>query len=107
MRNETDKSVSFPDQGNLLLPEINRIVIQYLEQRIVLASGQRNLQYLADKVRKDCTAAAALRFQVRYVWHGHVVGKLVGVVPIEIAIHDSRAEALRAEFLDVLVDFPG
>src|SRR5580704_7194477 len=44
---------------------------------------------------------------MRYVWHGHVVGKLVRVVPIEIAIHDSRPKSLRAEFLDVVINLLG
>src|SRR5277367_675068 len=107
MRDETDQSVSFLKQGDLLLPEVNRIFIQYLKERIVLAGGERNLQNLADKIREDRTATAALRFQMRYVWHRHVVGKLVRIVPIEIAIHNSRAKPLGAKFLDVLINLVG
>src|SRR5271154_3975422 len=107
MGDETDQSVSFLKQGDLLLPEVNRIFVQYLKERIVLAGGERNLQNLADKIREDRTATAALRFQMRYVRHRHIVGKFVRIVPIEIAIHDSRSKPLGAKFLNVLIDLLG
>src|SRR5437016_1926809 len=107
MRDETHKSVFLPNQVELFLPEVNRIVVQYLEERIILSSGKGQFEDLSDKKRHHCAAAAALRLQMGNIWHGHVVGKLVCVVPIEIAVHDSRTEAARAEFLDALINFLG
>src|SRR5256885_7198213 len=40
MRDETHKSVFLPNQVELFLPEVNRIVVQYLEERIILRSSK-------------------------------------------------------------------
>src|SRR5271170_4283705 len=107
MGDETHESTPLPNHFDLLFPKINRIIVQYLEERIILERSERNLQYFADEVREDRTAPAALRFQMGDIWHGHVIGKVVRIIPIEIAVHDSCTKAARVEFLDVLVNSRG
>ena len=107
MGDETHEPVSLVNHFDLLFPKINRIIVQYLEERIILDRSQRNLQYFADEVWEDRTAAAALRFQMGDIWHGHVIGKVIRIIPIEIAIHDSGTKATRVEFLDVFINSRG
>src|SRR6266478_2059913 len=66
MDDEVHQSVLFHDQIDLLLPQIYRIVIQDVEQRIVLGCGDRHLQNLAVEVRHDGTTSTALRVQMRH-----------------------------------------
>src|SRR5437016_3656298 len=107
MRDKTHESVSLPNQVELFLPKVDRVVVQYLEERIILSSGQGQFEDLSDKKWHNCAAATALRLEMGNVWHGHVVGKLVCVVPIEVAVHDSCTEAARAELFDVLINSSG
>ncbi len=41
---------------------------------------------------------------MRDIRHGHVVGKMEGVIPLEIPVHHGRTESPRSPFLGVLVD---
>src|ERR1035437_8174369 len=97
VRYETHESVSFSNQVELFLPEVYRIIVQYLEKRIIFARGQRNLENLANKVWEDRTATSTLWLQLCNIRHRHVVEEFVCAIPIEIAVHNSRPKASRVE----------
>src|ERR1700733_6490593 len=62
--NEAHQPVSFTDELKLRFPEIDRVIIQYLEDRVVLARSERDLQNFADKVRENSAASPSLRFEM-------------------------------------------
>src|ERR1700722_7737058 len=104
MGNKTDQSMSFLKQSDLGLPKVDRIVIQDLEERVVLAGSQRNFENLSHEIGENRTAAATLRLQMRDIRHGHIVGKVIGIVPIKVAIHHAGAESAGAVLLGVVID---
>ena len=80
------------------------MLAENVKERIVLNGCQRQFKYVADEIWHHRAAAAALRFQVSYIRHRHVVRELIRSVPIEVAVHSSCAEAARAESLGVFID---
>src|SRR5438093_5197684 len=75
-----------------------------MEERIVLGRGQRKLENLADEVGHDGAAATPLRVQVRDIGDAHVIGKVQRVVPLQVSIEHSGAEAIRTEVLPISID---
>src|ERR1700733_8351995 len=107
MGNETHQSISFSNEIQLRFPQIDRAVVQDIEHRIILRRGERQFEDVSDKKWHHGTTATALWLKVSNVGYGHVVGKLVCIVPIEVAVHDSCTEAMCMEFFDVLINFFG
>src|ERR1700678_244228 len=107
MRDKTHQAVSLAQQGELLLPKVNRIVVQDLKERIILTGRQRYLQYFADEIGENGATTSTLRLKMSHVGHGHVVGHFISVVPIQVAIHHSRAETVGGEFFYVTINFLG
>src|SRR5947207_637742 len=81
------------NDGDLLLPQGGRVVVQEVEQRIILDRRERKLQDPPDKEGHEAATTAALRVQMRGARHGHVVGKLQGVIPILVSIEPARTKA--------------
>src|SRR5271156_961974 len=107
MSYETYESISFPNEIQLHLPQVERMIIHDIEQRIILGGGERQFQNFPDKKRHHRTATAALRLQMSHGRYGHIVGKLVRIVPLEIAVHDSCTEPSSAKLFDVFINFLG
>src|SRR5215469_6857670 len=81
------QSVSFSDESQLLLPKLNRIVIQDVKKRIILCSRERKFDDFSYEIRHNRTTTAAHWFQVRDVRNGHIVGKLEEIIPVLLSIH--------------------
>jgi hypothetical protein len=64
MNDETDEAVLLPDHRDLTLPEIDRIGVEDVEERVVLRRSQWKLEEPAEEEWHDRAAAAALGFEV-------------------------------------------
>src|SRR5258707_861870 len=91
--NKTHQSVSSPDESQLFLPKLQRIVIQNMKERIILSGSERKLEDFANEIRHNRATATAQRFQMGDVWNRHVVRKVKGIIPVFISIHCPGAEA--------------
>src|SRR5689334_21820975 len=92
MNNEAGQSVLFENLRNFELPKCGGVLIENVKEGVVLSGGNRQFQDFAHEVWHYGTASAALWIQMRCIGHGHVVRKIEGVVPCEIAIEGSRAK---------------
>src|SRR2546426_8938399 len=92
------------NEGDLPLPEINRIIIQDMKERVILSCGEGQLQNFVDKEGHYGAAAAPLGIQMRDIGNRHVVGKIQRVEPLWIAVERTGAETDRSEFLPKPVD---
>src|SRR5258708_2496033 len=104
MHDEAGQAVLVGDHVELTFPEVDRVVMQDVEQGIVLDGRDRELEDPPDEERHYATAATTLRIQVRDARHRHIVGEVKRVVPGLVAIESSRAKPECAEFLAVLID---
>ena len=105
VNNKAHESLSYSDEIKLLRPQIDRIVIQDVKERIVLHCHDRKLDDFANEIGHDRAAATAHWFQMRDVGNGHVVGKFENVIPILSAIHRAGAKTSGAVPVHVAVDF--
>src|SRR5437667_5740022 len=65
MDQKTHQAMSLRDESNLSLPEIYRVLVEDVEERVILRRGQRQLQNSADEERHHGAAAASLGVQDR------------------------------------------
>jgi hypothetical protein len=89
MDDEVRRAVIFENQLNLLFPEVRRVLLQNVEQRVVLRYGHRNLEDSADEERFRGAAAARLRIEVSDIRYGHVIRKIECAVPVEIPVENT------------------
>ena len=87
---KTRQAMFLGDQGDLPFPEINRVVVQNVEEQIVLRGGQRQLENLADEKGEDGAAVASLRLQVSEIGDRHVVGEVQRLEPLWLAVHPAK-----------------
>src|SRR5262245_55924674 len=106
MDQQTGQTVSFHNGVELVSPNINRVVVQDVEQRVVLGRREGKLQHTSDEKRHQAATPAPLRLETPGAGHRHVVGELEGVIPCEVSIEAARAEAAGAVDPSVLVDLP-
>src|SRR5437667_6946394 len=104
MHDEAGQAVMFGDRLELALPEVDRVVVQDVEQGVVLGGRERELEDPAQEKGHQAAAAAPLRLQVPDARHRHVVGEVESVVPGLVAIEPARAEPERAEFSSVFIN---
>ena len=104
MDDETGETMVLGNEGDLPLPEIDRIVVQDMEERVVLRRGQRQLEDTADEERQDGTAAAPLGIEMGHRGKGHIVREVQRPKPLWIPVQGTRAEPPRRELLSVGVD---
>jgi len=76
-----------------------------MKQRVVLDRRHRQFEDVADEIRKDRAAPAPLWIEMRAVRNGHVIGDFQRIVPGDIAVEGTRAEALCLILFHVLIDF--
>ena len=76
-----------------------------MKDRIILAGGQRQFEYLAYEKWEDRATPAAFRFQMGNAGERHIVGKLISIIPIERPVHGSRTKSLCVVFMPVTVNF--
>ena len=96
----------FAESGRAVFrPESDRIVVQDMENRVILARRKREFQNPADEERKNGATAAAFRFQMGNIRQRHVVREVVRVIPIEPAIHGARTKTTCSISLLILVDY--
>src|SRR5580704_4809587 len=107
MNQNTDEPMLRHDQVKLLLPQVERIISQDVEESVILGACHWNLNHLADEIGHYRATSATLRIEMRYVWNRHVVSKVQHIVPISIAIQCSRSESRSTELTPILVDTCG
>src|ERR1017187_3678167 len=61
MHDEADQAVLLHDFIDLPLPQLNRIIIKNVKQRVVLDRSHGQFQYLSHEKRHDRAASSALR----------------------------------------------
>jgi len=105
MDDEAHEAVAGEDERGLAFPDFDGVVVEDVEEGVVLDVGDGDFEEVADEVRHDGAAAAALRIEVGDVGDGHVVGEVELVEPVLIAVEDSGAETGGTEFAAVVVDF--
>ncbi len=76
-------------------------------EAVVLRGHDGKFKDAADEERLGGATAAGLRLEMAGIGDGHIVGKIEGVVPIEIAIEDAGTIAGSAELPDAGVDARG
>src|SRR5580700_6822563 len=76
-----------------------------MEKSIILGGCQWDLKNLSDKKGHHCAAATSLWFEVGHIRYRHIIGKLEGIVPIQVAIHGAGTKPVGLIFLGVFVDF--
>src|SRR5277367_2956588 len=105
MNDNTDQAMLFHDHVDLLLPQIDGIVIENVEQGVILSGGDRQLQNLTHEERHDGAAPSALRVQMRDIGHRHVVRELQGVKPLLPSIQNRSSKSGSAKSPLISVDF--
>src|SRR5258708_13322465 len=91
--NKTHHSVSSPDESQLFLPKVQRIVIQNMKERIILSGSERKLEDFANEIRHNRATATAQWFQMGDVWNRHVVRKVQRIIPVFISLHSPAPKA--------------
>src|SRR5262245_60047773 len=104
MDDKTHEAVFLQNQVHLNLPQANATLIENMEQRVILDCGHRQFKNISDEVRHYRAAAATLRIYRSNVRHGHVEGKIQGIVPLRPAIKYSGSEPDGAILLCVAID---
>src|SRR5208283_5157995 len=104
MNDEGDQPVMFPDEGNLLFPQFDRVVIENLKERVVLRARHRKLNDLSNEIRHDGAATASLRVEMGHVGNRHIIGELESVIPVRVAVEDAGSKALGAILPGIVVD---
>src|SRR5258707_5501078 len=107
MTDETHQTVSLPEERELALPQIDRIIVKDVKERIILRRGKRKFNNLAHKIRKNRAATTSHWFQVSDVGNGHVIRKLEEIVPLLITVHGAGAKSATTISLHVTVDSGG
>src|SRR5690242_17568088 len=92
------------DAARLALPQVNRIVLQDVEERIILSRCDGQLQDIADKKRHYGTATASLAFQMAYIRNGRVIFEVQSSIPVRVAIKDGRTKATRSILSSITID---
>src|SRR5215472_17908905 len=86
MDNDVDQSMALQDELDLLFPEIERVIVQDVKQRVVLRDRNRQLHKFLDEIWHHRTASASLRIEMPDVRYGRIVRKVECVVPFLITI---------------------
>ncbi len=107
MDDEAEKTVFGENGFNLALPEINGVALKDVVEAVILGGHDRKFQDAADEEGLGGATAAGLRFEMAGIGDGHIVGKIEGVIPIEIAIEDAGTIAGGAELPDAGIDARG
>ena len=76
MNNYLHEAVFFPDEGNLLLPNLDRVVLQNVKKRVILHHSHWKFQHLSVEERKNGATASSLGIQMRHVGNRHVIGEI-------------------------------
>jgi len=76
MNDRADEAVFLGNRVDLLLPQIDRVVVQDVEQGIILDRRERELENLPNEERHQAATAPSLRIRMRYAGHGQIVRKL-------------------------------
>src|SRR5215469_3384866 len=84
MDDEIHETMVLHDQGDLLLPPVERIVVENVKQGVVLGHRHRKFEQFSVKERKDSAASTALRVKMRHIGDGHVIREIQCVVPLEV-----------------------
>src|SRR5207253_9720355 len=92
MNEKAGQAVLLCDGGDLPLPQLDRVVVQDVEQGIILDRRERKLEDPPDEERHQAATAASLSIQMRYTRDGHVVGKLQGALPSRGSIERAGTE---------------
>src|SRR3989441_859002 len=104
MNEKAHQAMLLGDESDLSPPELNRVVVQDVEERVVLHCRQRQLQNLTDEEGEDGAAPSTLWIEVCDIGNRHVIRKLQRIEPLWIAVQPARSEADRIKFLCVAVD---
>ena len=75
-----------------------------MKEGVILRCGHRDLENLSNKIRLAGTTAAGLGIQVAHIGHGHVVGEIKFVVPVQVPVEHARAIADGFELLAIFID---
>src|SRR5215469_15268226 len=104
MSNKAYKPISLSDQVDLLFPEVQRILLEDMEKRVVLSCGNRQLEHVIVKVRKNRAAAPPLWIQMGDIGHRHVIFKCQSGKPGMITIQGSRTKTARPELVRIRIN---
>src|SRR6266403_5118294 len=104
MDDEAHQAMLRGDEGDLTLPEIDRVVGQDVEEGIILRGRQRELEDVTDEERHHRAAASSLSLQVADIGHRHVVGKVEQLEPVGIPIQRARTESESAKLSPPVID---
>src|SRR6266403_3766356 len=104
MDDEAHQAMLRRDEGDLTLPEIDRVVGQDVEEGIILGGRQRELEDVTDKERHHRAAASSLSLQVFNTGHRHVVGEVEQLEPVGIPIQGARTESKSAKLSPPVID---
>src|SRR6267378_4841482 len=104
MSQKADQPISSPNETQLLFPQINRVVLQYVKERIVLSSCEREFQDLPDEIGHYGATTAPQRLQMSNIRNRHVIRKLEQLVPFLLPIHRPGTKPVCAEPAKIAVD---
>src|SRR5690242_14548694 len=106
MHNKTCETVLLQNKIQLLVPQIDRAVVQKIEKCVILHGGDRKLQRISDKEGHNGAAPTALRIEVRNVWNGHINRKVKFAEPARPTIQHGGAKGVSAVTARISVNFP-
>src|SRR5208282_5252269 len=104
MDDEAHKPMFFHNELDLPFPEVDRVFLENVEQRVILGYSHRQFQNVPNEIWHNGTTPTSLRIQVRHIWNRHIVSEVERVVPYLLAIEYPCAEANSAVFLSIGID---
>src|SRR5215469_5894057 len=107
MSNKANQAVFPLNQINLLFPEIERMLIENMEKRVILSGSKRQLEYLINEIRENCAAASPLWIQVGDIGNRHVIFESESSEPVRIAIQGTSTKPARPELFAVIINLLG
>src|SRR5579871_6166792 len=96
MNDKGREAMARGDGVHFRFPQVERILAEDVEQRIILRGGERELEQPAQKIRHHRTASAPLRLEMGAARKGHVVGEFKCVRPLRVAVHAAGAKTFGA-----------
>ena len=69
MDDKARKAVAVTNRGELLLPHVDRVIVQDVEQGVILDRRDRKLQNPSDEIRHHGATTAALGIEMRNARH--------------------------------------
>src|SRR6266851_3071275 len=91
----------------LRFPDLSRVVIDYMEKRIVLNHRDGQLNDAIHEIRQNGTTPAVLRVEAGGVWDRHVVLEFKCLQPLLIPIKSSCSKTSSANTPAKIIDLSG